>query len=61
VSERSIGDSLGNNGARVDYVAGVDELERRIFAEAPPGALVLMLGAGNITDAAGRLAKLARG
>ena len=61
VSERSIGDSLGNNGARVNYVAGVDELERRIFAEAPPGALVLMLGAGNITDAAGRLAKLARG
>ncbi|MFY9631224.1 MAG: UDP-N-acetylmuramate--L-alanine ligase [Candidatus Cybelea sp.] len=61
VSERSIGDSLGSNGARVYYVAGVDELERRIFAEAPPGALVLMLGAGNITDAAGRLAKLARG
>ncbi|HEX4012451.1 MAG TPA: UDP-N-acetylmuramate--L-alanine ligase [Candidatus Cybelea sp.] len=61
VSERSIGDSLGNGGARVDYVGGVEELEQRILAEAPPGALVLMLGAGNITEAAARLAELARG
>lgn len=61
VSERSIGDSLATNGARVNYVTSVEELETRILAEAPAGAMVLMLGAGNITDAAGRLAALARG
>ncbi|HEY2474779.1 MAG TPA: UDP-N-acetylmuramate--L-alanine ligase [Candidatus Cybelea sp.] len=61
VSERSIGDSLGSDGVRVDYVACVEELETRILAEAPSGAMVLMLGAGNITDAAERLADLARG
>jgi len=61
VSERSIGDSLATNGTRVSYVASVDDLEARILAEAPAGALVLMLGAGNITDVAGRLAAAARG
>jgi UDP-N-acetylmuramate--alanine ligase len=61
VSERSIGDSLAKNGTRVSYVARVDELETRILAEVPAGALVLMLGAGNITDVAGRLAAAARG
>ena len=38
------------------YVARVDDLEDRIFDEAPHGALVLMLGAGKITDVAARLA-----
>jgi UDP-N-acetylmuramate--alanine ligase len=61
VSERSIGDSLATNGTRVSYVASVDDLVARILAEAPAGALVLMLGAGNITDVAGRLAAAARG
>jgi len=61
VSERSIGDSLAANGTRVSYVADVEELAPRILAEAPVGALVLMLGAGNITDVAGRLAAAARG
>jgi UDP-N-acetylmuramate--alanine ligase len=56
VSERSIGEPLAQTGARVDYVARVEELEERIFAEAPAGAMVLMLGAGNITDVAARLA-----
>jgi UDP-N-acetylmuramate--alanine ligase len=60
VSERSIGDSLASNGTRVSYVAAVEELEARILADAPAGALVLMLGAGNITDVAGRLAAAAR-
>jgi UDP-N-acetylmuramate--alanine ligase len=60
VSERSIGDSLATNGTRVSYVACVDELETRIQAEVPAGALVLMLGAGNITDVAGRLAAALR-
>ena len=60
VSERSIGDSLATNGTRVSYVACVEELETRILAEVPAGALVLMLGAGNITDVAGRLAAALR-
>jgi UDP-N-acetylmuramate--alanine ligase len=57
VSERSIGEPLAAFGTSVSYVAFVDELESRIFADAPKGALVLMLGAGNITDVAARLAK----
>jgi len=61
VSERSIGDSLATNGTRVSYVTCVDELETRILAEVPAGTMVLMLGAGNITDVAGRLAAAARG
>ena len=56
VSERSIGDRLVACGSQVRYVARVDELERRIFDEAPAGAMVLMLGAGDITEAAARLA-----
>jgi UDP-N-acetylmuramate-alanine ligase len=42
---------------RVTYVARVDDLEERIFDEAPAGALVLMLGAGSITDVAARLGR----
>jgi UDP-N-acetylmuramate--alanine ligase len=61
VSERSIGDSLASGGSRVNYVARVEDLERRILDEAPVGSLILMLGAGNITDVAGRLAASARG
>lgn len=57
VSERSIGDSLARGGTRVHYVASVDELEARIAADVPAGSLILMLGAGNITDVADRLAK----
>jgi UDP-N-acetylmuramate--alanine ligase len=60
VSERSIGDSLANGGGRVNYVSSVEELEARILAEVPAGAMVLMLGAGNITDVAERLAASAR-
>jgi UDP-N-acetylmuramate--alanine ligase len=56
VSERSIGESLTAIGARVSYVARVEDLENRIFDEAEPGAIVLMLGAGNITQVAARLA-----
>lgn len=57
VSERSIGEPLAALGTDVNYVAFVDELESRLLADAPKGALVLMLGAGNITDVAARLAK----
>ncbi|MGC1381200.1 MAG: UDP-N-acetylmuramate--L-alanine ligase [Candidatus Baltobacteraceae bacterium] len=56
VSERSIGDALVAAGASVRYVDRVEELEERIFVEAPAGAMVLMLGAGNITEVAARLA-----
>lgn len=57
VSERSIGEPLAAAGNAVSYVARVEELEERIVAEAPHGAMILMLGAGNITDVAASLAK----
>jgi UDP-N-acetylmuramate--alanine ligase len=66
VSERSIGERiarkslLGTEDGSVRYVESVDDLERRILDEAPPGAMVLMLGAGNITDVAARMAQAAR-
>ncbi len=53
VSERSIGELL--SGRALSYVR-IDELEERIAAETPPGSIVLMLGAGDITDVAARLA-----
>jgi UDP-N-acetylmuramate--alanine ligase len=56
VSERSIGESLAAAGGSVRYVSSVGDLEERVFAETPPGAMVLMLGAGDITDVAARLA-----
>ena len=59
VSERSIGEPLAALGTRVTYVARVDDLEERLLEEAPRGSLVLMLGAGNITDVAARLAQRA--
>ncbi|HTX58350.1 MAG TPA: UDP-N-acetylmuramate--L-alanine ligase [Verrucomicrobiae bacterium] len=59
VGERTIGEPLSAAGASVQYVACVDDLEERILDEAPAGSLVLMLGAGNITDVAGRLARRA--
>ena len=57
VSERSIGEPLSASGTKVTYVARVEDLDERIYDEAPRGALVLMLGAGNITDVAARLAR----
>jgi UDP-N-acetylmuramate--alanine ligase len=56
VSERSIGDPLAAAGANVAYVERVEDLETRILADAPVGSMVLMLGAGNVTDVAQRLA-----
>jgi UDP-N-acetylmuramate--alanine ligase len=60
VSERSIGESLASVGAQVRYVESVDQLETRILEETEPGAIVLMLGAGDITDVAARLAQRLR-
>ncbi len=53
VSERLIGEPLTASGTPVTYAA-VDALEELIRAEAPMGALVLMLGAGSISAAAHR-------
>ncbi|MBV8530645.1 MAG: UDP-N-acetylmuramate--L-alanine ligase, partial [Candidatus Eremiobacteraeota bacterium] len=60
VSERSIGEALASIGGRVLYVARLEELESRLLAEIPNGAMVLMLGAGNITEVAARLASRLR-
>ncbi|HET6274803.1 MAG TPA: UDP-N-acetylmuramate--L-alanine ligase [Candidatus Cybelea sp.] len=57
VSERSIGERLAVLGATVEYAGSVAELERQIFEDLPAGAMLLVLGAGDITDAAARLAK----
>jgi UDP-N-acetylmuramate--alanine ligase len=51
VSERLIGEPLSAAGTPVTY-APVEALEPLIRASAPPGALVLMLGAGSISAAA---------
>jgi UDP-N-acetylmuramate--alanine ligase len=56
VSERSIGNALADTGAAVSYVRSVGELESRLLDEISPGAMVLMLGAGDITEVAARLA-----
>lgn len=55
-SERSIGEPLASAGTDVRYVARVEDLPRRLLEDAPSGALVLMLGAGNITEMAAQLA-----
>lgn len=57
VSERSIGALLTTAGVPVSYAASVEDLENRLLAEVPAGAMVLMLGAGDITDVASRLAR----
>jgi UDP-N-acetylmuramate--alanine ligase len=57
VSERSIGETLAGGGARVTYASSIDDLEQRLFEETPHGAMLLMLGAGDITEVAARLAE----
>lgn len=56
VSERSIGEPLRALGCNVRYAESLEQLEERLLEELPPHAMVLMLGAGDITDAAARLA-----
>lgn len=56
VSERCIGEPLEAHGAEVRYVQSVEDLPGRLLLEAPHGALVLMLGAGDISLIAARLA-----
>lgn len=55
VSERSIGVPLQAAGVPVTYVKYVHDL-RSVLRDAPANALVLMLGAGNITKVAADLA-----
>jgi UDP-N-acetylmuramate--alanine ligase len=57
VSERSIGEPLEAAGANVRYVVRVEDLQERIFDEAPAGTMVLVLGAGSITGVAAGLAE----
>ncbi len=56
VSERTIGEPLTAAGTPVHYVKYVHGLRTVLQGEAPPNALVLMLGAGNITKVAKDLA-----
>jgi UDP-N-acetylmuramate--alanine ligase len=56
VDATSIGAPLAAAGGAVAYVANVADLPAYLDAHAPPGALVLMLGAGSITAAAAELA-----
>jgi UDP-N-acetylmuramate--alanine ligase len=55
-----IGEPLREAGTEVTYVASVDDLPNYLLEFAAPGALVLALGAGNISGAAHRLAELVR-
>jgi UDP-N-acetylmuramate--alanine ligase len=57
ITSASIGEPLEALGCDVTSVGRVEDLETSIAAGAPRGALVLMLGAGDITDVAARLAR----
>lgn len=59
VNERSIGEPLRRAGVEVAYVSCA-ELATYLLATAPSGAMVLMLGAGDITAVAHELAERAR-
>jgi len=56
ISERTIGEPLSAGGTPVHYVKYVHDLRTVLRKEAPQNALVLMLGAGNITKVAAELA-----
>ncbi len=56
ISERSIGEPLAAGGTPVHYVKYVHDLRAVLQDRVPPNALVLMLGAGNITKVARDLA-----
>jgi UDP-N-acetylmuramate--L-alanine ligase/UDP-N-acetylenolpyruvoylglucosamine reductase len=57
VSGRTIFEAVRATGQRdVEYVEGLEELERRIESEAREGDLILMMGAGDITQVAEKVA-----
>ena len=55
--ERNIGEPLLAGDTPVHYVKYVHDLRALLQKQVPPGALVLMLGAGNITKVAADLAR----
>jgi UDP-N-acetylmuramate--alanine ligase len=55
VSERSIGELLAASGTPVTYAGDVEGLLVDVPRSAPEGAIVLMLGAGSISEVAHRL------
>lgn len=57
VTERLIGEPLQAAGVPISYVKYVHDLREVLQREAPANALVLMLGAGNITKVAAELAR----
>jgi len=57
VDATAIGAPLAALGGRVAYVPSVADLPAHLLEHAPPGALVLLLGAGSITGAAAALAR----
>jgi UDP-N-acetylmuramate--alanine ligase len=57
ITERTIGEPLEAGGKPVRYVKYVHDLRAQIPREVPPNALVLMLGAGNISKVAKDLAR----
>jgi len=57
VTERLIGEPLEAAGVPTSYVKYVHDLRQVLQREAPANALVLMLGAGNITKVAAELAR----
>ncbi len=57
VTERLIGEPLATAGVSISYVKYVHDLREVLQREAPANALVLMLGAGNITKVAAELAR----
>jgi len=58
VDARSIGIPLAALGAEVAYVDAIEDLPGYLLEHVPPGALVLALGAGSITGAAAKLARM---
>lgn len=58
VDATAIGAPLAALGGDVTYVRSVDDLPAYLLEHAPPGALVLALGAGSITGAAAKLARM---
>jgi UDP-N-acetylmuramate--alanine ligase len=57
ISERDIGEPLAQIGTPVRYVKYVHDLRGLLQRDVPAGALVLLLGAGNISKVAEEIAK----
>ncbi len=56
VDAKTIGEPLRAYGTPVEYVPDIASLPEAVLTHAPPGAMVLCLGAGSITAHAARLA-----